>query len=44
MSILFSGNYCAFAYRPFPVLCVVGNHEPIMGMRDLPETDIGNRP
>jgi hypothetical protein len=36
-----TANYCAFAYRPFPVLCVVGNHEPILGMRDLPETDIG---
>ena len=34
-------NYKTLAYRPFPVLCVVGNHEPILGMRDLPEVDIG---
>ena len=34
-------NYKTLAYRPFPVLCVVGNHDPILGMRDLPEVDIG---
>jgi len=27
--------------RPFPVLYVVGNHEPVLGRRDLPEVDIG---
>jgi 3-oxoacid CoA-transferase subunit A len=34
-------NYKVLAYRPFPVLCVIGNHEPILGMDDVPETDIG---
>jgi len=34
-------TYTAFARRPFPVLCVIGNHEPILGMKDMPETDIG---
>jgi 3-oxoacid CoA-transferase subunit A len=35
-------NYKALACRPFPVLCVMGNHEPIYGMIDkMPETDIG---
>ena len=34
-------NYKALAYRPFPILCVVGNHEPILGMSDVPEVDIG---
>jgi len=34
-------NYAALALRPFPVLCVIGNHEPILGMDGLPETDIG---
>jgi hypothetical protein len=34
-------NYQALAERPFPVLCVLGNHEPIYGMKDIPETDIG---
>jgi hypothetical protein len=34
-------NYNALAYRPFPVLCVIGNHEPILGMSGVPETDIG---
>jgi len=34
-------NYDALACRPFPVLCVIGNHEPILGMSGLPETDIG---
>jgi type IV secretion system protein VirD4 len=34
-------NYKALACRPFPILCVIGNHEPILGMSDLPETDIG---
>jgi hypothetical protein len=34
-------NYEALAHRPFPILCVVGNHEPILGMSDVPEVDIG---
>jgi hypothetical protein len=34
-------NYKALARRPFPVLCVIGNHEPILGMSGVPETDIG---
>jgi hypothetical protein len=34
-------NYKVLAYRPFPVLCVIGNHEPILGMNNIPEIDIG---
>ena len=34
-------NYDVMSRRPFPVLCVIGNHEPILGMSDVPETDIG---
>ncbi|MDR1216100.1 MAG: metallophosphoesterase [Treponema sp.] len=34
-------NYEVLAYRPFPVLCVVGNHEPILGRTDIPEVDMG---
>jgi len=34
-------NYETLAKRKFPVLCVIGNHEPILGMCDLQETDIG---
>jgi 3-oxoacid CoA-transferase subunit A len=33
--------YKLLAYRPFPVLCVIGNHEPILGRTDIPEVDIG---
>jgi len=33
--------YKKFAERPFPVLCVMGNHEPIYGKRNIPEDDIG---
>ena len=33
-------NYQVFAKRPFPVLSVIGNHEPMLGMT-LPEVDIG---
>ena len=29
------------AERPFPILCVYGNHEPVLGRPDLPEVDIG---
>jgi hypothetical protein len=34
-------NYNELAKRPFPVLCVVGNHDPVLGRSDLPEVDIG---
>jgi len=33
--------YKKFAERSFPVLCVMGNHEPIYGKNDIPEDDIG---
>ena len=33
-------HYKTLAYRPFPILCVIGNHEPMLGMK-LPEKDIG---
>jgi len=34
-------NYHELAKRPFPVLYVVGNHDPVLGRSDLPEVDIG---
>jgi hypothetical protein len=34
-------NFKTIANRPFHVLCVMGNHEPILGMNDVPEVDIG---
>jgi hypothetical protein len=34
-------NYKTLACRHFPILCVIGNHEPVLGLPDLPETDIG---
>jgi len=34
-------NYNELAKRPFPVLYVVGNHEPVLGRSGLPEVDIG---
>jgi 3-oxoacid CoA-transferase subunit A len=34
-------NYEILAKRHFPILCVVGNHEPIYGMKNIPEADIG---
>jgi hypothetical protein len=34
-------NYKVLAHRSFPILCVIGNHEPILGMSDVPEVDIG---
>jgi hypothetical protein len=34
-------NFKVLAGRPFPILCVIGNHEPILGMSDIPEADIG---
>jgi hypothetical protein len=36
-----SYNYKTLAVRPFPVLCVIGNHEPVLGRMDMHETDIG---
>ena len=27
--------------RPFPILCVIGNHDPILGLDCVPEADIG---
>ncbi|AEF81158.1 metallophosphoesterase [Leadbettera azotonutricia] len=34
-------NFMALSKRPFPVLCIVGNHEPILGRNDIPEVDLG---
>jgi hypothetical protein len=34
-------NYKELAKRDFPILCVMGNHEPVYGRKDLPEIDIG---
>ena len=34
-------NYKTLALRPFPILCVIGNHEPILGMTDVQEVDLG---
>ena len=34
-------NYKELSTRPFPILCVIGNHEPVLGRPDLPEIDIG---
>ena len=34
-------NYWALSQRPFPILCVMGNHDPVLGRWDLPEIDIG---
>jgi hypothetical protein len=34
-------NYEILRKRNFPVLCVLGNHEPIYGMANLSEVDIG---
>jgi hypothetical protein len=36
-----ASNYETLSKRPFPVLCVFGNHDPVLGRRDLPEIDIG---
>ncbi|MCL2880683.1 MAG: metallophosphoesterase [Treponema sp.] len=35
-----TANYRELSSRPFPVLCVIGNHEPVLGRSDLPESDI----
>jgi len=34
-------NYHELTKRPFPILCVMGNHDPVLGRSDLPEIDIG---
>jgi len=34
-------NYIELSKRPFPILCVLGNHDPVLGHSDLPEIDIG---
>jgi 3-oxoacid CoA-transferase subunit A len=34
-------NYEILSQRPFPILCVAGNHEPFYGMKNIPEADIG---
>jgi 3-oxoacid CoA-transferase subunit A len=34
-------NYKELSQRPFPILCVIGNHEPFLGMVNVPEVDIG---
>jgi len=34
-------NYEILRKRKFPILCVLGNHEPIYGMTNLSEVDIG---
>ena len=34
-------NYKELAKRPFPILCLIGNHEPILGMKKLNEVNIG---
>jgi len=34
-------DYNTLALRPFPILCLIGNHDPILGMTDITETDIG---
>jgi hypothetical protein len=34
-------NFDILSERKFPILCVMGNHEPVYGRKDLPEEDIG---
>jgi hypothetical protein len=34
-------NFMELSRRPFPILCVIGNHEPVLGIDNMPETDIG---
>ena len=34
-------NFKILSKRKFPILCVMGNHEPIYGRNDMPEEDIG---
>ena len=33
--------YNTLKERPFPILCVLGNHDPVLGRKDLQEVDIG---
>jgi hypothetical protein len=34
-------NCWELSKRPFPILCVLGNHDPVLARPDLPEIDIG---
>jgi hypothetical protein len=34
-------NFKVLSERPFPILCVLGNRDPVLGRIDLPEIDIG---
>ena len=34
-------NMNILSKRPFPILCVMGNLDPVLGRHDLPEVDIG---
>jgi hypothetical protein len=34
-------NFKVLSKRKFPILCVLGNHEPVYGRKDLPEEDVG---
>ena len=34
-------NFEILSERKFPILCVMGNHEPVYGRNDLPEEDMG---
>jgi len=34
-------NFKILSERKFPILCVMGNHDPVYGRKDLPEEDIG---
>ena len=34
-------NFEVLSERDFPILCVMGNHEPVYGRKDLQEEDIG---
>ena len=36
-----SENFRELAKRSFPVLCIIGNHEPMLGFDELNEVDIG---
>ena len=36
-----SESFEILSKRKFPILCVMGNHEPVYGRKDLPEEDIG---
>lgn len=36
-----SASYFSLSRRKFPVLCVIGDYDPVLGMNNLKETDIG---